>query len=101
MESLAPMCLVDTIDTWLSIVSKFLLRLANFIRLSTCLNSPGIIRIVSIGERKIFLLMKWERILNLIEVSPFIHVLSPIVSGVCTVPLNATSIGILLLKTHV
>jgi hypothetical protein len=91
---------VETIDTWLSIVSEFLLHLANFSRLSRCSSFPRIIKIVSIGEREIFLLMKWERMLDLTEMSLFIHVSSPIISRVCIVPLNTTSIGILFLGTH-
>jgi hypothetical protein len=55
-------------------------------------------KIISMGEREILLLMKWEKILNLIEVSLFIPILSPLASGVYTIPLDTTSISILLLN---
>ncbi len=102
------MCFVDidltkdakTIDTWLSIVFESLFRLTNFTKLSRFSSSPGIIRIVSICEKEIFPLMKWDRILDLTEVFLFILVPSPIASRVYTIPLGATSTGILLLGTR-
>jgi hypothetical protein len=58
-------------------------------------------KIISMGEREIFFLMKRERILYLIEVSLFIPILSPLASGVYTIPLDTTSISILLLGIRV
>jgi hypothetical protein len=51
------------------------------------------------GERKIFRLMKWERILDMI--SQFTHVPSLVVLGDGIVPFGATSTCILLLGTRV
>jgi xanthosine utilization system XapX-like protein len=49
------------------------------------------------GEREIFPLMKWERILDLTEGFQFIRVPSPAASRDSTMLLGATSIGIVLL----
>jgi len=45
-------------------------------------------KIISMGEKEIFFLMKWEKILDLIEVSLFIFILSPLASGVFIIPLD-------------
>jgi hypothetical protein len=58
-------------------------------------------RIVSMGEREIFPLMKWEKILDLTKVSLFIFIPSLVTLGVYIVPLGATSTGILRLGIRV
>ncbi len=55
--------------------------------------------IVSIGESEILTYMKWERILELSEVSQFTPIPSPIASSVNTTPPGAMLIGTLLLGT--
>ncbi len=58
-------------------------------------------RIVSIYEKEIFPLMKWEKILDLTEVSLFIPIPFPVNLGVCIIPHGTISIGIHLLGTWV
>ncbi len=53
------------------------------------------------GEREIFFLMKWERILDLIEVSQFIPIPFLATLGDGIAPPSATSTSILLLSTQV
>ncbi len=92
---------VQTMDTWLFVFYVPPFHLTSFTRLSRCFSSPSIMKIISMGEREIFFLMKRERILYLIEVSLFIPILSPLASGVYTIPLDTTSISILLLGIRV
>jgi len=58
-------------------------------------------RIVSMGEREIFPLMKWEKILDLIKVSWFTLVPSLAALGDDIASPDATSTSILLLGTQV
>jgi hypothetical protein len=78
------------------VVSESLLLLANFTKLSRCSSSPGIIKMVSMGNRGIFPFMKCDKILDLIEVSLFAPTPSLSASGIGTTPPGATSIGVLL-----
>jgi len=83
------------------VVSESLLLLASFTKLSRCSSSPGIMRMVSMGDREIFPFMKCDKILDLVEASLLAPTPSLSTSGISAIPLGATLIKVLLLDTRV